>query len=130
MLLLITYQGSTWICFFLQINCTGLSKIILSRFLGPRSGPEIILKHKINQCTVCVGGKYFFCLLQMSCLTLVKFRAGTELQNSLAVGQCKIAQIAQSGTQYRVLSIWSHGAGLVSQVPCLGVVGIKKILSN
>ena len=40
----------------------------------------------------------------------------------------------QSGTQYRVLSIWGCGSGLVSQVPCLGdaivVVGILKNMSN
>ena len=35
-----------------------------------------------------------------------------------------------SGTQFRVISNWSHGSGLVSQVPCLGngigVVRIRK----
>ena len=36
----------------------------------------------------------------------------------------------QSGTQYRVLSVWVYGSGLDSQVPCLGdaivMVGILK----
>ena len=44
-------------------------------------------------------------------------RAGTELWNSHALGQCKMAPpVEREVTQCRVPSIWD----LVSQVPCLG----------
>ena len=35
----------------------------------------------------------------------------------------------QSGTQYRVLSIWGRGSGLVSQVPCLAALSERTVVS-